>query len=253
MHPLDAAHAPPATSHEQETYTTVESIAEQRKAQARPSASSSQSHESAVAVAPDAETAAPGLPEELEEEASQQGAFNEETGEINWDCPCLGGMAYGPCGEQFRAAFSCFVFSKSDPKGVDCIEHFKGMQDCFREHPDVYGSELDDDDEAPTDGEVEGGEQPVPAHANAAAEGGDSHDAVEAKKPAVEGAAKSAEGSAGKAPAAQPRTMQEPDSKPSPNREMQPPLPSSKVDMEHHAKAEQAEDSLVPKAAHDAR
>jgi intermembrane space import and assembly protein 40 len=32
----------------------------------------------------------------LEEEAGQQGAFNPETGEINWDCPCLGGMAHGP-------------------------------------------------------------------------------------------------------------------------------------------------------------
>ncbi|KAF2168111.1 hypothetical protein M409DRAFT_33210, partial [Zasmidium cellare ATCC 36951] len=82
----------------------------------------------------------------LEEEAEQQGAFNEETGEINWDCPCLGGMAYGPCGEQFRAAFSCFVYSKEDLKGVDCIEHFKTMQNCFREHPELYGSELDEEE-----------------------------------------------------------------------------------------------------------
>lgn len=69
--------------------------------------------------------AAPGSPESLEEEAESQGAFNEETGEINWDCPCLGGMAHGPCGEQFREAFSCFVFSKEEPKGVDCIDRFK--------------------------------------------------------------------------------------------------------------------------------
>lgn len=71
-------------------------------------------------------------PEELEEEAGQQGAFNPETGEINWDCPCLGGMADGPCGEQFKTAFSCFVFSKEDPKGVDCIDKFKEMQTCFQ-------------------------------------------------------------------------------------------------------------------------
>ncbi|EGP84030.1 uncharacterized protein MYCGRDRAFT_31040, partial [Zymoseptoria tritici IPO323] len=69
-------------------------------------------------------------------------------GEINWDCPCLGGMAHGPCGEQFRAAFSCFVYSKEEPKGVECIEHFKTMQNCFREHPEIYGSELDDDEVA---------------------------------------------------------------------------------------------------------
>jgi intermembrane space import and assembly protein 40 len=61
----------------------------------------------------------------LEDEASSQGAFNPETGEINWDCPCLGGMAHGPCGEEFKAAFSCFVYSNEEPKGVECIEKFK--------------------------------------------------------------------------------------------------------------------------------
>jgi len=39
---------------------------------------------------------AEGGPEGLAEEAGQEGAFNPETGEINWDCPCLGGMAHGP-------------------------------------------------------------------------------------------------------------------------------------------------------------
>lgn len=62
---------------------------------------------------------------ESESELGQQGAFNEETGEINWDCPCLGGMAHGPCGEEFKAAFSCFVYSKEEPKGMECIENFK--------------------------------------------------------------------------------------------------------------------------------
>lgn len=66
-----------------------------------------------------------GSVEELEEEAGQQGAFNPETGEINWDCPCLGGMADGPCGEEFKTAFSCFVYSTEEPKGMDCIEKFK--------------------------------------------------------------------------------------------------------------------------------
>jgi hypothetical protein len=74
-----------------------------------------------------------------EEEASSQGAFDPVTGKINWDCPCLGGMAYGPCGMQFREAFSCFVFSEEEPKGINCVEKFKAMQDCFRENPDVYG------------------------------------------------------------------------------------------------------------------
>ena len=72
-------------------------------------------------------------------------------------------MAHGPCGMQFREAFSCFVFSEQEPKGIDCVEKFKAMQDCFREHPDVYAEgmfavllvkpvftvsvELDDDDD----------------------------------------------------------------------------------------------------------
>ncbi|GAA5803727.1 Oxidoreductase [Helicostylum pulchrum] len=81
---------------------------------------------------------------EGEEPAS---AFNPETGEINWECPCLGGMAQGPCGDEFKAAFSCFVFSEAEPKGLDCVEKFKGMQDCFRLHPDVYGDEIDDNEE----------------------------------------------------------------------------------------------------------
>ncbi|KAI9671819.1 MAG: Oxidoreductase [Alyxoria varia] len=84
----------------------------------------------------------PGDPQELEQEADAQGAFNPETGEINWDCPCLGGMAHGTCGPEFKDAFSCFVWSKEEQKGIDCIDKFKAMQDCFRAHPDEYAEEL---------------------------------------------------------------------------------------------------------------
>lgn len=69
--------------------------------------------------------------EDLEAEAGQQGAFNPETGEINWDCPCLGGMAHGPCGPEFREAFSCFVHSKEEPKGMECIDKFKYVFECY--------------------------------------------------------------------------------------------------------------------------
>ncbi|KAJ5722008.1 hypothetical protein N7488_000043 [Penicillium malachiteum] len=100
--------------------------------------------------------------QQLEEEAGQQAAFNPETGEINWDCPCLGGMAHGPCGEEFKAAFSCFVYSEEETKGMDCIDKFKGMQDCFRLHPDIYGAELEDDDE-PENGAPASSEQPPAA------------------------------------------------------------------------------------------
>jgi CHCH domain len=41
-------------------------------------------------------------------------------------------MPHGTCGLEFREAFSCFVKSEADPKGEDCIDAFKSMQDCFR-------------------------------------------------------------------------------------------------------------------------
>lgn len=81
------------------------------------------------------------------EEQGQAAAFNPETGEINWDCPCLGGMAHGPCGEEFKAAFACFVYSETEPKGIDCISKFEGMRTCFKQHPEHYKEELYDDDE----------------------------------------------------------------------------------------------------------
>jgi intermembrane space import and assembly protein 40 len=79
----------------------------------------------AAEVPVSADAPEPGSPEALEHEAAQQGAFDPETGEINWGCPCLGGMADGPCGEEFKAAFSCFVYSKDEPKGMDCVDKFQ--------------------------------------------------------------------------------------------------------------------------------
>lgn len=83
-----------------------------------------------------------------------KGAFDPETGEINWDCPCLGGMADGPCGEEFKTAFSCFVYSTDEPKGMECIDKFSAMQECFRKYPEVYADELRET-EAAAEGEAE--------------------------------------------------------------------------------------------------
>ncbi|KAG6891462.1 hypothetical protein C0992_006193 [Termitomyces sp. T32_za158] len=111
---------------------------------------------------PSGEAASAG---ESQEGGASGGAFNPATGEINWDCPCLGGMAHGPCGPQFREAFSCFVFSEDEPKGINCVEKFKAMQNCFREHPEIYADEIDDDDDeaAPA---AESGSSPSPDTAN---------------------------------------------------------------------------------------
>ena len=91
-----------------------------------------------------------------EEGGPSESAYDERTGEINWDCPCLGGMAHGPCGEEFKQAFSCFVFSDADPKGIDCVDKFKLMQDCFRRNPEVYADEIAADDAAEADIKTEG-------------------------------------------------------------------------------------------------
>ncbi|KAL9893546.1 mitochondrial intermembrane space import and assembly protein 40-B [Glossina fuscipes] len=73
-------------------------------------------------------------------------------GEINWSCPCLGGMATGPCGVEFRDAFSCFHYSEADPKGSDCYDAFRTMQDCFTQYPTLYSTGgADDGDEGGLD------------------------------------------------------------------------------------------------------
>lgn len=69
---------------------------------------------------------------------SQLDAFNPVTREIDWQSPSLNGMPEGPCGEDFKAAFSCFVYSDQVPKGSECVSKFAAMQDCFRLYPDIY-------------------------------------------------------------------------------------------------------------------
>jgi intermembrane space import and assembly protein 40 len=123
----DLVKALPETDKDDENLPTIEALAAQRQqrkaeleaARARDAANAQQQQQQ------EQEQTEAGGVEGLEKEADQQGAFNPETGEINWDCPCLGGMADGPCGEQFKAAFSCFVHSTEEPKGMDCIEKFK--------------------------------------------------------------------------------------------------------------------------------
>ncbi|XP_077054434.1 coiled-coil-helix-coiled-coil-helix domain containing 4b isoform X1 [Siphateles boraxobius] len=88
----------------------------------------------------------PSTVELVEEDSNED---NEEkglilpTGEINWDCPCLGGMASGVCGEQFKTAFTCFHLSQEELKGSDCLEQFRSMQECFGQHPELFPQEDD--------------------------------------------------------------------------------------------------------------
>jgi intermembrane space import and assembly protein 40 len=89
----------------------------------------------------------PPTEEERILDTKPQTAIDEETGEINWDCPCLQSALAPPCGEFFRDAFSCFVASKTEPKGSDCLEKFGAMQDCFRAHPEIYLKGLEEGDD----------------------------------------------------------------------------------------------------------
>ena len=44
--------------------------------------------------------------------------------------------------------------SKADPQGSDCIPEFRGMQNCFLEHPEEYG-EFTKEEEEGEEGEGE--------------------------------------------------------------------------------------------------
>lgn len=52
-------------------------------------------------------------------------------------------MASGPCGSQFKEAFSCFHYSKEEVKGSECIDHFRNMQECMQRYPELYPQEED--------------------------------------------------------------------------------------------------------------
>lgn len=75
---------------------------------------------------------------ELKEEADVPVGLITAEGDINWNCPCLGGMAVGPCGVEFREAFSCFHYSKSEVKGSECVEKFAEMQLCMQKYPELF-------------------------------------------------------------------------------------------------------------------
>jgi hypothetical protein len=113
---------------------TLESLAEERKSRMAKE-EAQQLDASTTQTQSEDGSPSPLDPAQAEDESGQAGAFNPETGEINWDCPCLGGMAHGPCGENFKEAFSCFVFSKEEPKGMDCIDKFKWVGLWFERNP----------------------------------------------------------------------------------------------------------------------
>ncbi|XP_044014094.1 mitochondrial intermembrane space import and assembly protein 40-B-like, partial [Aphidius gifuensis] len=68
-------------------------------------------------------------------------------GEINWSCPCLGGLPTGPCGLEYRESASCFFNSTPETKDSECSEKLALMLSCMSKYPTLYGKVHDDDDE----------------------------------------------------------------------------------------------------------
>ena len=69
---------------------------------------------------------------------------NTEEIEEALNCPCIDGMKEGPCGDTFVAAYRCFLESKAEERGSDCLDQFQGMQACFVEHADYYEKKDED-------------------------------------------------------------------------------------------------------------
>lgn len=69
-------------------------------------------------------------------------AINPETGEINWNCPCMGNNPTGPCGELFKKAFECFV--KNQDKPDTCTSSMIKMQQCQSNYPLIYDENINE-------------------------------------------------------------------------------------------------------------
>ena len=63
-------------------------------------------------------------------------AIDPKTGEINWNCPCMGNNPTGPCGELFKKAFKCYVDNQDNPE--KCKILINTMQNCQEKYPKLY-------------------------------------------------------------------------------------------------------------------
>ncbi|KAL4857952.1 Mitochondrial intermembrane space import and assembly protein 40 [Chlorella vulgaris] len=71
-------------------------------------------------------------------------------------CPCLGDLKDGACGPSFVHAFSCFIRSEEEDKGMDCLDQFKAFQVCLQHNPEHLAKIMAADDGAPPEGADEG-------------------------------------------------------------------------------------------------
>ena len=66
-----------------------------------------------------------------------------DDGRPNFECPCLGSLPHGPCGEFFRQSFSCWLKYKDSPDDLgfknECQPKFIAWTRCNDQYPDMYG------------------------------------------------------------------------------------------------------------------
>jgi len=80
----------------------------------------------------------------------------KEDGNINWGCPCLGNNPTGPCGVEFREAFTCIIKHADDDaetKADKCGHLFSSMLECQAIYPEIYDTKAPPvkDDKDPLD------------------------------------------------------------------------------------------------------
>ncbi len=53
----------------------------------------------------------------------------------------MGGRPSGPCGYEFKEAFTCWhnESRQEEPNFPNCVEQFYKLQKCEAQYPDVYG------------------------------------------------------------------------------------------------------------------
>lgn len=64
-------------------------------------------------------------------------------GTPNFECPCLGNMPHGPCGQLFRKSFSCWAKYKDAPEDdprfyYECQPKFVEWGKCAEQYKKVY-------------------------------------------------------------------------------------------------------------------
>lgn len=104
----------------------------------------------------------------MDEEEVHDGpvGFVQPNGELNFGCPCVGGLHAGPCGYEMREFISCNFYNsqdKEDPRGHECDDKMYAMMQCIDKHEEYYkhkmSSDPEDEDDDPfaiTDDQGEG-------------------------------------------------------------------------------------------------